>query len=679
MHAQDDDTRAFVDLHVPGRSRLGHLRGLDGLRGLAVAGVVAFHAGFDHMVGGYLGVSTFFTLSGFLITSLLLSPAAPGASLPLRGFWGRRIRRLFPASVVTLGLVVALFAPFVATADQLAQLRPDVLASLGNVANWWFIHEGDSYAELFMAPSPVLHFWSLAIEEQFYLVFPVLLWGLWRACRGRAPWLGAAMAALSAALVAWTVLGGLSVDRIYFGTDTRAPELLLGGVLAVLLSRRPLRQRLALRYRWRTVVLSVGAVALAVQLWWWWSLPQDSAWLYKGGFAGYALLTCAVVTAAAIPSGPVYRVCTWGPLRWLGARSYAVYLAHWPLMLAARQLWPEWSRWLTTAVAVAMALLLAELSYRFLERPIRTGRWPSPRRSPAWVAASVVVVVALSFALVPSEPPGQTPDFASDLEDFESFVEHNSSAGSDTTVEVDGPAPAVPVPPVPGVAVYGDSTALGFGMGLGLWSVETGRMGVVPGDLRFGCGVPRYEEFVADERTSPTPECLEWPRRWGEMVAATLPQVAVLISAPWTVPDARLPGASELSNIGDPAVDQFIVSEFVHAVDVLASSGALVVLATWPEYGSWADDGRSDAVSRQTDPVRMARYNELMREVAAQRPDTTAVLEFADWLGPRSQDPTLRADGAHFYPEEFRQLSAEWVGPELERLWQEHWRAHTPQ
>jgi peptidoglycan/LPS O-acetylase OafA/YrhL len=676
MHAHDDDTRAFVDLHVPGRSRLGHLRGLDGLRGLAVAAVVAFHAGFDRMVGGYLGVSTFFTLSGFLITSLLLSAAAPGGSLPLRGFWGRRIRRLFPASVVTLALVVGLFATFVATADQLAQLRSDVLASLANVANWWFIAQGDSYAELFMAPSPVLHFWSLAIEEQFYLVFPVLLWGLWRLCRGRAHWLGGSLVALSAALVAWAAFGGLSVDRIYFGTDTRAPELLLGGALAVLLSRRPVRRRLALRYRWRTTALVVGALAFAVQLWWWWSLPQDTAWLYRGGFAGYAVLTCAVVTAAAIPSGPIFRLCTWGPLRWLGARSYAVYLAHWPLMLTARQLWPDWSRWVSTAVAVTTALLVAELSFRFLERPIRTGRWPSPRRSPAWVAGAASVVVGLSFGLIPGEPEGQTPDFAADLEDFESFVQDNASTTS--RPPEDSSPSTVPVPPVPGVAVYGDSTALGFGMGLGLWSVETGRMGVVPGDLRFGCGVPRFEEFVADERTEPTPECLQWPQRWTDMAAATLPQMVVLISAAWTVPDARLPGESELSSIGDPAVDQFIVSEFVQAVDVLASSGALVVLSTWPEYGTWADDGRSDAVSRQTDPARMARYNELMHEVAAQRPDTTAVLELAEWLGPRAQDPTLRADGAHFYPEEFRQLSAEWVGPELERLWQEHWRSHAP-
>jgi len=181
----ESTAHGFIDLTEPTRVGMGRLPGLDGLRGLAVLGVIAFHAGFDRMVGGYLGVSTFFTLSGFLIGSLLLTESTARGSINLRHFWGRRFRRLMPASLATLAAVMLLFGPFVATADQRQVLGSNVLGALFDVANWQLILTGSSYGQLFTAPSPVLHFWSLAIEEQFYLVFPLLLLGIWRLTRGR--------------------------------------------------------------------------------------------------------------------------------------------------------------------------------------------------------------------------------------------------------------------------------------------------------------------------------------------------------------------------------------------------------------------------------------------------------------------------------------------------------------
>jgi len=151
-----------------------HQPGLDGLRGLAVAGVVAFHAGFSWATGGFLGVSTFFTLSGFLITSLLVAERASTGRIALGAFWARRARRLLPASLATL-LGVAALASWLATPEQLADLRGDVLGALFYVANWRFILDGQSYGELFATPSPVLHFWSLAIEEQLYIFFPLVV------------------------------------------------------------------------------------------------------------------------------------------------------------------------------------------------------------------------------------------------------------------------------------------------------------------------------------------------------------------------------------------------------------------------------------------------------------------------------------------------------------------------
>src|SRR5467141_2308611 len=164
-------TAPFVNAGARGGSRLD---ALDGLRGLAVAAVLLYHSQFGFARGGYLGVSLFFTLSGFLITSLLLTQAREQHRVQLGRFWARRARRLLPAATLALAGVL-LYGATIASGDQLRYLRVDVLATLGYVANWRFYFSGQSYARLFASPSPVLHFWSLAIEEQFYLVFPLLV------------------------------------------------------------------------------------------------------------------------------------------------------------------------------------------------------------------------------------------------------------------------------------------------------------------------------------------------------------------------------------------------------------------------------------------------------------------------------------------------------------------------
>ena len=670
MLTVDPATRDFVDLTGHGSSRLSHLPGLDGLRGVAVVVVVAFHAGFERMVGGYLGVSTFFTLSGFLITSLLLNESRRAGSVALRTFWGRRFRRLLPASLATLAAVVLLFGPFVATADQRVTMRGDVLSSLFDVANWHDILTGSSYAQLFASPSPVLHFWSLSIEEQFYLFFPVIIVALWAATRGRRGLLAAGLGVLAAASFLEPFVFSMSDDRVYFGTDTRAVELLLGALLAVALSSEPFRRRLAMRYRWRTAAITIGAAALAVQAWWWWSLPQSASWLYRGGFALYAVLSCAVITAAALPSGPLRALMSWRVLRWLGGRSYGIYLIHWPIFLTVRQTWPDLDRAVATAIGVAVTLALAVLSYRYLERPVRQRRWPAAGRAVPAAALSIAVVAALALVPLPIDKKELTANFDKDLSSYDAFLSQQAKRRTTTTSTL------VPTAPTAGVAVFGDSTALGVGMGFGQWSIDTGKFGAVRGDAKLGCGVSRFAALRVDMVVPQDEECAAWPQRWAAQVAATRPDIALLVSAVWEVPDVQLPGSSRWTAIGDPAVDAFIKSEFTTAVDVLSSKGAMVALVTWPAYGTWADDGRPDAVSRQMDPARMARFNEILAEVAASRPATSRLIDFAGWLGDRSQDRSLRADGTHFYGPEFERVSDEWFGAELERTWQAWWTAN---
>ncbi len=362
---------------------------IDGLRGLAVAGVLCFHAGFSWAVGGYLGVSTFFTLSGYLITTLLLAEHRRTGSVSLRAFWTRRFRRLMPASLLTLAGIVFLFGPFVADADQLAELPGDVLAALAYVANWRFIVDDQSYADLFTAPSPVQHFWSLAIEEQFYLFFPLVMTGLLALGKGSRRVLVIALGAL-AGLSTVTMLSlytpGTDPARVYYGTETRATELLAGALLAVVLSARPaVFGRLS-----RRLVTTIGGLTLAITAYWWSTVEQTSSWLYEGGLTIYAL-SSVVLLVVLLQPGPIQRALATEPLRQLGRISYGVYLLHWPIFL---WLTPERTGLdtlplfvLRTAVTVGAALL----SFRFLEQPVRTRTALTGPRG--WVAAPAMVTV----------------------------------------------------------------------------------------------------------------------------------------------------------------------------------------------------------------------------------------------------------------------------------------------
>ena len=676
MKTTYSDTRDFVVMEGPDGPRLPQLPALDGLRGVAVAAVVLYHCGFDVLVGGYLGVSTFFTLSGFLITSLLLNESSRSGTIDLPAFWGRRFRRLLPASLVTLALVATLFAAFVATADQLATLRGDLLTALLDVANWHFILQGSRYGDLFAAPSPVLHFWSLAIEEQFYLLFPLLLLGLWRLCGRRAARLGVALGALAFGSAVLPLLVTMSDDRVYFGTDTRAAELLVGGVLAVVVSHEGLRRRMALSRTLRLRLTVAGVLCLAVQAWWWWSLPQESSWLYRGGFAGYAVMTCVVILAATVPRGPLAAATAAAPLRWLGLRSYAIYLAHWPILLAVRQTWPASPRWLQAVVGVGASLVLAELSFRVLEQPVRTGRWPSARWAPRLAGAAVLVVAVLAMSPTASRPEVRD----SSRIDFETeaarFNETAAEAASRTTAPTTTTTTVVETPPVPRILTFGDSTALLTALGLRDYQVELGLDSRVGGSVELGCPVARFEALQQRVVSPVTAACRDWQEEWPQVLASDRADIAQLVTGTWDVADGRMPGAEGFAGVGDPATDDFVRSELLTAVDTLSSTGALVVLVLWPEFGSWADDGRPAAIVRQMDPARMDRFHELQREVAAQRPDQVRLIDFDAWLGDRAQDPGLRSDGVHLEAPEMLQVYRDWLGAETDRVWQEWWRTH---
>lgn len=432
-------------------ARLPHLPALDGLRGLAVAVVVLFHGGFSWMAGGYLGVSTFFTLSGFLITSLLLAERASTATIDLRAFWTRRFRRLMPAALAALALA-AVFGIVAADAVQQRNLAGDVTASLLDVANWRFILSGQAYADLFGAPSPVLHFWSLAIEEQFYLLYPVVAWVAFRVLRGSRGHFAALLAALTVASVSLTLFAGFSPDRIYLGTDTRAAELLIGALLAVAIYDRRVTEVLAHGRHTRWAILVGGPLALAACAVLWISVPQDTEWLYRGGFPAYALLTTIVVVAAIVPFGPVRSLLAVAPLRRLGLISYGVYLYHWPVFLWLSPERTGWSDTVLLAPRLAVTFALALLSYRYLETPVRRGARLLGTRPVRFVplVAAALVITTLVVTLDAPRPIIDLDQAAAELETLSALPD--GTTGSDAAAVVGGPPSAdgaVPAPPPP--------------------------------------------------------------------------------------------------------------------------------------------------------------------------------------------------------------------------------------
>jgi len=382
----------------PVRGDQKYLPGLDGLRALAVAAVVVYHLGFGWAQGGLLGVGVFFTLSGYLITDILLGQWASAGRIRLGDFWLRRARRLLPALFVLLAAVAVWVNVF--DRARLPGFRGDVVASALYVNNWWYITQHASYYAQFAPPGPLDHLWSLAVEEQFYLVWPwLVLLGVWLLGRRRRPGhMGAAarwqltgwtlaLAAASAVLMAILYRPGLDPTRVYEGTDTRAFGLLTGAALAAVWpTRRPAPLR-PLRSWVRWVLDPAGVAGLAIVGLLVWRTNQYSPVMFRGGLVELSLATALAVAAVAVPGSLLGRALGWGPLRWLGVRSYGIYLWHYPvILLAAPAVAGGGLGTLSVPRAVACAVVtvvLAAVSWRVVEEPVRRGFRRRPSASQA--------------------------------------------------------------------------------------------------------------------------------------------------------------------------------------------------------------------------------------------------------------------------------------------------------
>jgi len=358
-------------------TRLSYIPGLDGIRALAVLAVLCYHANYSWALGGFLGVETFFVLSGFLITLLLLSEWQATGGINLKNFWLRRARRLLPAVwllLLILPLVTILFAR-----DALPRLKEDIPAALFYLTNWVYIFREVPYFEAFGRPPLLQQLWSLAVEEQFYLIWPlVLFFVLHKLKANRFRLLGAIflMIAISSGWMA--VLYSPSVEplRVYYGTDTRAAGFLVGATLAFLwipwkASDASSRVKLEL----------LGWSGLAVLLILFNYLNEFRPFLYRGGMLLTVLASALVILGAASPTTSLSKLLESRILRWIGTRSYSIYLWHWPVFMLSR---PGIDIHLPTFLVrmgqLVVTFILAELSYRWIESPIRhQGFWSSLR------------------------------------------------------------------------------------------------------------------------------------------------------------------------------------------------------------------------------------------------------------------------------------------------------------
>jgi peptidoglycan/LPS O-acetylase OafA/YrhL len=642
---------------------------LDGVRALAVTAVLLFHAGVSWLPGGFLGVDAFFVLSGYLITSLLLAEQAQHSRIRLGAFWLRRARRLLPAL-----LLVVLFTGYVfrrlLSATELALLRVDALAALGYVANWRMIYRGNGYFTQTSVPSPLQHTWSLGIEEQFYLGWPLIVVALLAIGlrRIRTTLAALCLAGAAASAVAAAVrYQPTDINRAYFGTDTRAQALLVGCALGALLasSGKPESEKKS----WLVEGVAVlGIAGVGTVAWLWTHARGGDAWLYRGELTLGALAVAAVIAHTVVsPHELLGRVLAARPLVWLGKISYGVYLWHWPLfnLLDAQRTGLVGPQLLAARLVATVAV--AAFSYVLIEEPVRTGRSPLRRSDSgrrlqirpvtAGIGASVAVGITGVLVVVAA-----TPRTSGVIRPVGAILTPAPSAPTLT-----GNSPMLRPDRRPGaeprLTFFGDSVSASLasqirahpGLKISTRAIE-------------GCGIARLPDIIQlGENTTNFPTCTRWDALWRRGVDADDPDVAVILLDRWELMDRKL--GKTYQHVGDPEYDNYLNHELELAVSIAGARGARVVLLTAP-YTRRAE--RPDGGLYDEDlPERVNAWNGLLKRTAARHPRQVGIVDLNARVCPNGTFTAavdhihIRSDGLHFTPEGVRLWIAPWLLPQL--------------
>lgn len=682
-------------------TRFPHFPALDGLRGLAVAAVLVFHGEFSWASGGFLGVSTFFTLSGFLITSLLLAEQARDGRIALGAFWVRRFRRLMPAAVAAVGLIFIAWhslerlqggANFTGT-GVMDRLNGDLIAGLVYVANWRFAFppEGAGYEDLFGGgdSSPAAHFWSLSIEEQFYVFFPLiamLILSKFRLSKSVFGWLLAG--ALVASVAMTFVLSGF--DRIYNGTDVRAAEILVGALLAMAFSTPKGRAIITSN----PGIAAAGAVALILSALSWILLDLGTGFLLTGGFFVYALITATLICASTQTSGPVVAALSNPALRWLGGISYGAYLYHWPIFRWVDEASTGLSIYPLFGVRMLLTFAFAWLSFHYLEQPFRRGERPGLKVASSALALGVAAFFIGGMAVAYSdigrpeqleasfedgeevslldtedtEDTGGTPSADTISEDTISEdivpedaepVQDEGSVGDDAATQTTVPAaPTTTVPPTttteapsldgppPVMMVVGDSLGDNLYNGLARRS-EALSLSTVGNATFGGCGLAIGGEIQWPDQVRPA--CRQDNEVADNVLADTNAEVAILVAGPVDLLPRRLSPDEAFDLPDTPAFKERLEENYQALQDRFTDQGVAVLWVNVPCVET------TKAAELGIVPGAVENVNEILSSVVADSGPGVELFDLysevcvnGEFVGELAGDESAREDGLHF-------------------------------
>jgi peptidoglycan/LPS O-acetylase OafA/YrhL len=644
-------------------------------------------------------VSVFFTLSGFLITSLLLREHAATGTIDVTAFYSRRIRRLLPASVMTLGIVVVVAAT-TDVFDGVASLRDHVLGSLFQVANWVLLAGSGSYQDLLNdtsgTPSPLEHFWSLAIEEQFYWVWPVaMLLLLPRVAGRRSRIMSIGGLTLAAAIAAPVIAQVWGPDAAYWATPARLSEILVGALLAVLIDGRAIDRRLA-----ALAPLAAVGLGAAVVL-----FPASSGPAYEGALPLVAIVSGALLLGLQV-EGPVQRALAIAPLAALGRISYGVYLFHWPIYVVLDEQRLGTGGAVLTLARMGLTLVLAIASYALVEQPIRRAK---RRRFVPTLGASAMAltgVAVLALVLVPASAgdywnvdddvadaaaiqvadadtplalvdpattaPTTAPPTTSPSPSVVSSVPDDTAAPTTSTSTVPASTAPPTLPPLPELArpvrivVTGDSTANALGTGVIRWAAAHPELAQAEVEGAAGCGIVTGGDRRRGDTTQSDETCVGWVeselipvvKRAKPDVVAVMVTTWDVIGRKWTTDDLLAPS--------DPEYHEHIESAYAAFVDEVAAAGVPhIVFIRQPVPDVWW----LPVVQEEDQPERHAVIYAVYDELARANPGLVSVVDFDRWFSEQGfdRDEDIRPDGVHLAPEAAEMVTDEYLGERLIR------------
>jgi peptidoglycan/LPS O-acetylase OafA/YrhL len=719
--SQHDDGRARTT--PAGQRGAGRMAALDGLRGLALVGMLAWHAQLDWVKGGFARMTIFFVLSGFLGAMSLLRIRRRDPDHPTSTYLRRRARRLLPLTLIGVAAAIAVTGAVGSVAAR-RSLQGDVVSVLTSVSNWRFIIDVRPYGAMFESPSSLQHLWSLSAEEQCIWLLPIVLAAVLWVTR-RHSW--AVMGAVAAGLLSIPIVVSQSPDTIYYGTPNRAGEFLAGAALALWLDRSNAAGTATFgRSSAVGLVRAAGAASLATLLLVMLLVDRETRWLYHGGLALVVLPVLGVILAITTGGGAATRVLSVGPLTTLGRWALSIYVLHWPLYLLMGDGRVPLHGSALALTEMTAAIALGGVFHIFVERPLMPGPSTSPSSSapvPASIAPSSIAPVSMAPVSMAPTSMGPRPAFAREAATSPAprrwsgdrvFLPAMGAiavvlvaaavmlptpapvydfAGAQARIDQGStPRPTDPTDPTDAtepadgdllaqagasrsvnIGVYGGSTGVLLGAAMFDFTDNAPGLQAVPAWSHYGCGFLTAGQRLARSvdgtlaRNRPDPECDGWEQGWLDATQEHQVQVALVVTGVWETTDWYLDGGTGPTAIGDPEFDDLLRADISRAFDELAGLGTRVIVATAPNIGPGSTGhARADRGLPDDHPRRVEAYNQLLQDVAAAR-DDVVLIDYGAYID--SFDPDQSAswmpDGIHPTEAAARQIWDSYLGPAI--------------